>query len=449
MKSNIKSSLFKSKIIGFSLLGIGIAAGSYFVGKDNKDKAPEVDKIEFTEIAKSRSKELVDFDPNDLNAEQWKKLGFSEKQATTILKYKEIVGGKFTSKEQLKKCYSISDEKFEELAPYILLPEKSAASSHPQNRFSSYSKPAIKEIKVFAKFNPDDYAARDWENLGFSEKQAAAIVKYRNYLGGSFRSKEKFKECFIISNENYKKLEPYLLIPETSVESQTKNFADKKEKSRRNYQNFDPNLLDEEGWKNLGFSEKQANVILNYKNRNLKGSFQNLGEIKSCFVISADKFAELEPYITLNPNNFTERKTQIYVKSETPKIKTNFSNTDLNSITYDELLEFGFSPKAAGNFISFRKKLGGFVNKNQIFESYDIDRDLATELTKTAILKTENVEKYTLLDAPESWLKTHPYFKYSADKIIYYRLSNTNENKIWKMIKAKPEYEAKMRMYLK
>ena len=47
---------------------------------------------------------------------------------------------------------------------------------------------------VSRKFNPDLYSESDWQNMGFSEKQAAAIVKYKNYLGGSFVSKEKFKE---------------------------------------------------------------------------------------------------------------------------------------------------------------------------------------------------------------------------------------------------------------
>jgi len=54
-----------------------------------------------------------------------------------------------------------------------------------------------------------------------------------------------------------------------------------------------------------------------------------------------------------------------------------------------------------------------------------------------------------LVDAPEEWLKNHPYFKYSADKIMYYRISNPDDKKIWKLLKIKPEYEARMRLYLK
>ncbi|HOB25416.1 MAG TPA: hypothetical protein PKI04_11105, partial [Kaistella sp.] len=79
----------------------------------------------------------------------------------------------------------------------------------------------------------------------------------------------------------------------------------------------------------------------------------------------------------------------------------------------------------------------------------NIDKILAQRLIYIAPLNTENVQKYTLTDAPESWLKNHPYFKYYADKIIYYRISFTNEKKFFKTMNIKPEAEEKMKLYLK
>jgi hypothetical protein len=57
---------------------------------------------------------------------------------------------------------------------------------------------------------------------------------------------------------------------------------------------------------------------------------------------------------------------------------------------------------------------------------------MVQKLISTAQLDPSGVPKYTLADAPEDWLKNHPYFKYSADKIIYYRISNPDDRKIWK-----------------
>lgn len=390
-----------------------------------KEPFPEVTFIADASIATH----LSDFDPNTLDKDQWQKLGFSEKQTLTILKYKDIVGGKFTSKEQLKKCYAISEEKFSELVSFILLPEMTKKEN--SKGFKTFGK---KEIMISGKFNPDQFSANDWLKMGFSERQAEAIIKYRNYLGGSFISKEKFKECFIISTENYSKLEPYLLLPAKTPEN-FRNFAKSNPiKSKIQYHMFDPNQLQLEDWIALGFSQKQANTIINYRDKNLHGSFKNLDDLQKCFVISAEKFQEMKPYIKLQ-----ERQQE----------KTDFSKTDLNTITFKQLIEFGLDERSAGSMIGFRKKLGGFVNKQQILSTYNIDQDLVQKLISVAPLNTSNVPRYSLVEAPEEWLKNHPYFKYSADKIIFYRISNPDDKKIWKLLKLKPEYEERMKLYIK
>lgn len=450
MNPKLPNSLFKRQFLSFLSFGIFIIVlqlGFIFYKNHSKVEFPEVQfseqKLEKTPLI------LSEFNPNDLDEKQWKNLGFSEKQIATILKYKSIIGGKFLSKEQFKKCYPIVD-RYQELEPYILLPETNAEAKSPNFDFKKYEK---KELKIPGKFNPDTFSANDFVAMGFTENQANAILKYKNYLGGSFISKEKFKQCFIISAENYRKMAPFLLLPETTPE---RTFAKNSsyEKPKIAYKNFDPNVLDLQGWQSLGFSEKQAQVIVNYRDRNLKGSFKNLEDIQKCFVISEEKFNEMKPFIHLNPETMKVTASQnsftsIQKNETSPEIKTDFSKIDLNQISYKQLLEFGFDGKAAGSFVGFRNKLGGFVTEQQILETYDIDKELAQKLINTAKLNTSSVKKYTLADAPEEWLKNHPYFKYSADKIIFYRVMNPDDKKIWKFIKVKPEYEAKMRLYLK
>ncbi|AZA82872.1 hypothetical protein C1637_18000 [Chryseobacterium lactis] len=393
-----------------------------------KETFPDVKFI----MNSSNSVNITAFDPNSLNNEQWQNIGFSEKQAATILKYKDIVGGDFTSKEQLKKCYAISEEKFNEIKAFILLPETGRKSS---SVFKSFEK---KELIISKKFNPDQYSSVDWIKMGFSEKQAEAILKYKNYLGGSFISKEKFRECFIISPENYSKIQPYLLLPAKTPESFRNFTKNNSEKNKIQYHPFDPNSLNLEGWKALGFSEKQATTIVNYRDRNLRGSFKSTEDLQKCFVISTEKFQELKPYIQLTTK-----------KQDAQEQKTDFSKVDLNVITFKQLLEFGLDEKSAGSMIGFRKKLRGFVNKQQILETYNIDKDLVQKLISIAPLDVSNVPKYTLTGAPEEWLKDHPYFKYSADKIIFYRITYPDDKKILKFLKLKPEYEERMKLYLK
>ena len=448
MKNTLPLMDLKSKL-WFIILAVLTASAVIFLS-NTAEPSPEIPEsmVSFSENPADKTQIYTAFNPNDLNAEQWQLLGFSEKQTATILKYKNIVGGTFVSKEQFKKCYAVSDEKYAELESYILLPETASSPNYSQNRPFYSPVSAKSKINISEKFNPDQYSQQQWENVGFSEKQAAAILKYKNYLGGSFMSKEKFRECFVIGDEQYKALAPYLLLPERQPESVTEKTRTAKQESAKSHTFFDPNELDAEGWKALGFSEKQAAVIINYKIRNLKGKFSTLEDIQKCFVISPEKFEELKPFIVLKTES-TNSTTTVASKISPKESATNFSKTDINELTYQQLLEFGFDGKAAGSFIGFRKKLGGFVDKNQVFEVFDIDRSLAEKLVSTSPLNPSLVEKHTLTDAPESWLKTHPYFRYSADKIIYYRISNPDEKKIWKFIKTKPEYERKMRMYLK
>lgn len=445
MKSNLSFLSRRRQFYGLMLFSLFIIIAQIGLFLYQSKSSADFPKVEFTS-PKEDEILLTEFNPNDLTENQWKLLGFSDKQIKTILKYKEIVGGNFTSKEQLKKCYAISKEKFSELETYILLPENSSDKAFYHYNYKTFEK---KELKIQGKFNPDLYSEIDWKKMGFSDKQAAAIVKYKTFLGGSFVSKEKFKECFIINEENYKKLAPYLILPEkTPTNHQENNRNLTFDKPKIKYFDFNPNELSSEGWEKLGFSEKQAHVIVNYRDKNLKGSFKSLEDIEKCFVISAEKFNEIKPYIKLpipenNPQKPIEKPLNTVIS------KTDFGKTDLNKITFSQLVEFGFNEKSAASFIGFRNKLGGFVSKNQILETYNIDKAEAEKLIELSPLNTNNITKYNLTDAPEEWLKNHPYFKYYANKILYFRVTYPSEKEIFKKINAKPEDLAKMKLYLK
>ena len=433
MKARLPFQMKRKQFIGLGILGLIILLvhlGIYYLKNQKEEKSILVEIVDKTE---QQNVVLSEFNPNDLSAEEWQELGFSERQVKTILKYKDIVGGRFISKEQLAKCYAISPEKFAELEPFILLPK--VKNEFQKNTFRK------RELNISGKFNPDFYTEKDWMKLGYSEKQAVAIIKYKNYLGGSFRSKEKFKECFIISDEDYLRLAPYLILPEN--EKKKESLVSNKIK----YNYFDPNVLDLEGWKNLGFSEKQAQVILNYKERNLRGSFKNLEDIQRCFVISADKFLELKPWIKIKEQ---EQKSITEELSKPKEVKkTDFSKIDVNQITFKQLIEFGFDEKSAASFLGFRRKLGGFVDKKQILETYNISQDLAKKLIEIISLDTSKIQKHSLKDAPEDFLKNHPYFRRYGDKIIFFRITYPEEKEIFKKIKATPEEVAKMKLYLK
>ena len=71
---------------------------------------------------------LFQFDPNTICPDSLCLLGFSRKQAESIVKYRDK-GGKFRKKSDFAKMYVVSEEKYRELEPYIVLPDRHVAQA--------------------------------------------------------------------------------------------------------------------------------------------------------------------------------------------------------------------------------------------------------------------------------------------------------------------------------
>lgn len=240
---------------------------------------------------------LGKFDPNQLSAEGWQKLGFSEKQVNTILKYKYSLGGYFSDKGQIKNCFVISEKKFSEIEPYIVFGDLKQFQNS-KNSYVSFSKETKPKIR-YEKFNPNDYTQADWQRIGFSEKQATTILKYKKSKGGKFTSLEEIAACFVISDEKFAEMKPFIVLSPAKSEGKIKLLEEEVEISEPKplkIEKFNPNELTYDEWLKLGFTEKQANTILNYK-KSLGGKFKDVETFGKCYAVSAVKLTELKPYM--------------------------------------------------------------------------------------------------------------------------------------------------------
>ncbi len=123
-----------------------------------------VDIIQITEI------EYFNFDPNLITKEECLKLGLSSKQAQVILNFRKA-GAKFFRKEDLKKIYSISNEEYLILEPYIKIQK------------SSFKNKARTSPKLSIELNTAD--STDLIRVkGIGSIFASRILKYRKLLGG-------------------------------------------------------------------------------------------------------------------------------------------------------------------------------------------------------------------------------------------------------------------------
>jgi DNA uptake protein ComE-like DNA-binding protein len=170
-------------------------------------------EVSLAEKSAEKPDSLFAFDPNTVDSISLTRLGFSSKQARTILNYRRK-GGNFKTKEDFGKSFAVSEQMYAKLLPYIEIQRRDAHADFPprkkETEVSLAEKSAEKPDSLFA-FDPNTVDSVSLTRLGFSPKQARSILNYRR-KGGNFKTKEDFGKLFVVSKQMYDKLLPYIEI---------------------------------------------------------------------------------------------------------------------------------------------------------------------------------------------------------------------------------------------
>lgn len=163
---------------------------------------------------------------------------------------------------------------------------------------------------------------------------------------------------------------------------------------------FNPNTVSVEDLQRLGFSEKQAQAIENYRQKG--GRFRRKADFAKSYVVADSVFARLEPFIDL------------------PKL-------DINKADSTALLTLpGIGTWYAGKIVSYRKELGGYSHPEQLLEIYRFDREKYDGLSD--LITCSEPEPYPLWTLPEADLARHPYIsKEEAHGVVLYRTHQPRE----------------------
>ena len=200
---------------------------------------------------------------------------------------------------------------------------------------------------------------------------------------------------------------------------------------------FDPNKLDDKGWRELGLSQKQALAVLKF---NLKGnSFKRKEDLKKVFVISEKFYQKVEPYIKFESNSAEQKFASNQLKEN--DFQESFSNKN-NFKENHKLKEFEFielnsadtgvlkSLKGIGSYyaikiLNYKQKLGGFIKKEQLLEIPEIDSILYHSIKTDILLDSTLIDKMPINKISSFRLSGHPYFsKNLALALINYRDRN-------------------------
>jgi len=160
---------------------------------------------------------------------------------------------------------------------------------------------------------------------------------------------------------------------------------------------FNPNTVSLSDLIRLGFSEKQAQSIINYREKG--GRFRRPSDFAKSFVVADSVFQRLEPFIRI------------------PKVDLNAAD----SAALDALP--GIGPYYVAKIIEHRSKLQGFSYPEQLMDIYRFDQEKYDALKDLVTVGPS--EPYPLWTLPEKELEKHPYIgKYGAHGVVLYQDNN-------------------------
>lgn len=227
----------------------------------------DLDNVDFS-IAKSNIKPF-NFNPNNLPAEEWLRMGFSKHQVRSIKNY-ESKGGRFFSKQDVKKMFVISDEEYKIIEPYILLPDSNISSPKTPNNQT------VKKIEIVELNSADTTLIQTLPGIGAF--WARRIVWHRDKLGG-FINKSQLFEIKDFDSTKFSQIEKYIDINPYLVKKININTCNLEQLRRHPY-----------------VSNNVAISIINIRNQH--GKFASVEAIMKSELIDEQLLKKLYPYLT-------------------------------------------------------------------------------------------------------------------------------------------------------
>ena len=181
------------------------------------------------------------FNPNTLTEEEWLQMGLTDRQVRNIMNYK-AKGGKFYSKNDLGKLYTISEEEFAQLEPFIVLPEVSRGKNTKTSAKSGVSMGSTtaptekKPIPIVDLNTVDSTTLVELPQIG--PYTAVRIIEFREKLGG-FIDKEQLRDVKGMDDARFAAIQPYINLGAVEIRKVDVNRADFKTLVHHPYLNYE------------------------------------------------------------------------------------------------------------------------------------------------------------------------------------------------------------------
>lgn len=222
------------------------------------------------------------FDPNTATQKELEEMGFSEKQAASIIKYRSK-GGVFDNKEDFNKLYVVDDETYGIFEPYIRISAASTVSEKllTEEKISNQSGSGTSDAEKDIELNSAD-SVELLKIRGVGPVFASRIIKYRRKLGG-FTSVEQLQEVYGIDSSRFSQIASQVMTDSIDIIKININTATITELKKHPYLDY-----------------YLAKAIID--KRIQKGSYSSVNDLQDIFSKKPGLFEKVAPYFTVLKN---------------------------------------------------------------------------------------------------------------------------------------------------
>lgn len=151
---------------------------------------------------------------------------------------------------------------------------------------------------------------------------------------------------------------------------------------------FDPNTLNEDGFRELGLTDKVIHTIINYRNKG--GHFKTPQDIKKIYGLSSADAERLIPYITITAtaNNKFYKPDEKKIADKPATSGNTYHTININTATADEWKTLpGIGDVISSRIVKFRNSMGGFKTVDDVKKTYGLSDSTFKLIRPYLILK--------------------------------------------------------------
>ncbi|WP_243765946.1 helix-hairpin-helix domain-containing protein [Polaribacter cellanae] len=197
---------------------------------------------------------------------------------------------------------------------------------------------------------------------------------------------------------------------------------------------FNPNYITDFKGAQLGMSLDEIDRLLAFRKTNKfvnsKKEFQQITKVSDSLLHKISPYFKFPDWvIKRNKNKYSNQNAISSISpslnkgsvEKSRKSKYKLSTTDINKATAEDFQSInGIGPAFSERIVKYRSKLQGFSFKDQLYEVWNLDKDVADSVLETfkivekPTIKTQNVNTVTFKE-----LLKNPYIDYELCKKIF------------------------------